>query len=162
MKSNETSHATSNPAERLTWAITQCRERGLRITHPLTCALKEFAETDGPLSASTMLASERILGVFNRVTLYRILGRLESIGLVRRIGLNERSQHYCLPMPGEHHDYLVCLGCGHLEDAPLPCPIKGLEEKIVRKNGFVVERHDLVFWGHCINCAGHGVGTAGT
>lgn len=153
MKAPQNSDVTLDAAGRLAWALAQCRANGLRVTHPLTCALREFAEASGPLSASTMLASERIQGVFNRVTLYRILARLESIGLVKRIGLNERSQHYCLPMPGEHHDYLVCLGCGHLEDAPMACPIKGLEDKINRKTGFVVQRHDLVFWGRCVNCA---------
>lgn len=138
--------------QRLEWALNRCKEQGLRRTHALLCALRAFAESPGPVSAAALLTSPLIAGVFNRVTLYRILARLESLGVLRKIGLNERSQHYVMPLPGEHHDYLVCSRCGHLESSPLDCPLEDLNDRITRKTGFRVDRHDLVFWGRCVNC----------
>ena len=139
--------------EKLDWAIKTCRERGLRRTHSLTLVLKRLAERDLPIPVADLVADPDLKDSHDKATVYRILARLDELGLVRRVGLHERSAAYALHVPNQHHDYLICTGCGSMSGLPGDCPVGPLTTKLQKNIGFHVTRHEMILWGTCAKCA---------
>jgi Fur family ferric uptake transcriptional regulator len=102
------------------------------------------------------LAQAPGLDGLDQATVYRLVMKLEVSGLVRRLGLHERSTHFQLVIPGHHHDYLVCTQCGKIEDLDLRCPVEALEKGIMEQHGYRGVYHELEFYGVCPQCGGAG------
>ena len=49
---------------------------------------------------------------------------------------------------GEHHDHLVCLDCGRVEEFHDP-EIEALQIKVAKKQGFEIADHALSLYAHC-------------
>ena len=92
---------------RLDWAIRTCRERGLRRTKAMQELLRLLIDSDRPLTLAELCGAEPLVDQCDRATVYRLLGRLEEKGIVRRLGFRERAAYYVFCFPGEHHDYLL-------------------------------------------------------
>lgn len=140
-------------AEKLDWAIKTCRAAGFRRTHSLALVLKRLAERDLPIPVADLVADPALKDAHDKATVYRILGRLDELGLVRRVGLHERSAAYALHIPDQHHDYLICTRCGGMSGVPGDCPVGQLSGKLHKSIGFNVTRHELILWGTCAKCA---------
>jgi len=97
----------SSSQSRLDWAIRTCRERGLRRTKAMQELLRSLIGSERPMTLAELCGLESLAEQCDRATVYRLLGRLEERGVVRRLGLHERSAYYVFSYPGEHHDYLV-------------------------------------------------------
>jgi len=90
-------------------------------------------------------------------TLYRNLLVLEETSTVVRVVTNADSSCYELAehLMGHHH-HMVCSKCGVVRDVVVP---EGLEheldkalEKVARREGFTIDRHQLDLIGRCKNC----------
>jgi Fe2+ or Zn2+ uptake regulation protein len=90
-------------------------------------------------------------------TLYRNLLVLEETSTVVRVVTNADSGCYELAehLMGHHH-HMVCSKCGVVRDVVVP---EGLEheldkalEKVARREGFTIDRHQLDLIGRCKNC----------
>ena len=115
--------------------------------------LRELIVRDGPVTLAELAASERLVEQCDKATVYRLLMRLEEKGIVRRLGLHDRSTYFFFKYPGEHHDYLICTTCGTIEKLEIACPVEALEEEISEKSGFTRLYHELEFFGVCPACA---------
>ena len=133
--------------------IARCRERGLRRTAALHRLLALLARSSRPLTAGALGLHPDLAGLCNPTTLYRLLARLEGIGVVRRIGLHDRLAHYVLAEGADHHDYVVCVSCGGVEPLPIECPVHDLEHEVEDRTGFREVYHELQFYGRCPACA---------
>ena len=49
-------------------------------------------------------------------SIFRLVKRLESAGIVECINVAHTAPRYLLVMSGHHHSYLVCRSCGQLEE----------------------------------------------
>lgn len=83
-------------------------------------------------------------------TVWRILGRLEAEGRVRRVDWRERGSRYeWAELP--HHHHIVCSLCGRsvdIDDADL-----GFSEDRVRAaTGFLIDHHSIELEGICPSC----------
>jgi Fur family transcriptional regulator, ferric uptake regulator len=83
-------------------------------------------------------------------TVYRIVGRLEAAGRVRRVDWRERGSRYeWAELP--HHHHIVCSLCGRsvdIDDADL-----GFSEDGVRAaTGFEIVHHSIELEGMCPDC----------
>ena len=139
--------------EKLSWAVARCRERGLRRTKAMEEVLRELIRRDGPVTLAELAVSERLVEQCDKATVYRLLMRLEEKGIVRRLGLHDRSTYFFFKYPGEHHDYLICTACGTIAKLEIACPVEALEEEISKKSGFTRLYHELEFFGVCPACA---------
>ncbi|PZS16976.1 MAG: hypothetical protein DLM54_10455 [Acidimicrobiales bacterium] len=99
-------------------------------------------------------------------SVFRAMAKLESDGVVRKLELDDGRARF--ELQAEHHDHLLCNGCGQV--SPVPCGVvaSALAEA-ERATGFVVSGHWLVLTGTCPQCRhahyGDGPiapGTAGT
>jgi len=134
-------------------ALDFCRSKSLRRTRSLEALLLYLAKNDRPVSWAKLAEDPDLTGTCDPATIFRLLRRLEKIGLVRKLGLHTRSMHYFLNAPGHHHrDYLICSNCGDIKDLDIHCPVSKLEEDIEKKSGFKNLYHELEFYGVCPDC----------
>ena len=133
--------------------VDRCRAVGLRRTKALEELIRTLLESDRPMTLAELAASERLSDQCDKATVFRLLQRLASHGIVRRLGLHERAAYFTLLVPGKHSDYLICTGCGSIESIKAPCPVHQLEDEIREKTGFRNLYHELEFFGVCPKCA---------
>ena len=83
-------------------------------------------------------------------TVYRVLTQFEVAGLLRRHHFDTESASYELGEP-EHHDHLVCLQCGKIEDF-VDVEIERRQQEIASRFGFTLDHHTLCLYGICKEC----------
>ena len=83
-------------------------------------------------------------------TVYRVLTQFEVAGLLRRHHFDTESASYELGEP-EHHDHLVCLQCGKIEEF-VDVEIERRQQEIASRFGFTLDHHTLCLYGICKEC----------
>lgn len=80
-------------------------------------------------------------------TVYRVLMQFEQADILKRSHFESERAVYELN-EGEHHDHLVCLDCGRVEEFHDP-DIEALQVKIAKKKGFEIADHALSLYARC-------------
>jgi len=80
-------------------------------------------------------------------TVYRVLTQFETAGLVKRHHFEGGHSVFELNRGG-HHDHLVCVRCGRVEEF-VDEIIEGRQRKIAEQFGFTIEDHALTIYGRC-------------
>ena len=93
-------HPQATAEEKHEWALSRCRELGLRRTKALGEVLRVLIGASSPLSLAGLAESEGLRDSCDRATVYRLVTRLDEKGIIRRIGLHERSSYYVFLFPG--------------------------------------------------------------
>ncbi|MET0042489.1 MAG: ferric iron uptake transcriptional regulator, partial [Candidatus Thiodiazotropha sp. 6PLUC3] len=82
-------------------------------------------------------------------TVYRVLTQFEAAGLVTRH--NFEGGHAVFELErGSHHDHLVCVVCGKVEEF-VDTTIEKRQREIASEHGFEIVDHSLIIYGHCGN-----------
>jgi len=132
--------------------LQNCRDAGLRKTKSLVALLETLLEMNRPVTLMELCESSKLKTLCDKVTIYRLLQRLNENGIIRRLGLHERSAYFALLIPGTHCDYLICTGCNSIEPIKAACPVHALEKEIAEKSGYKKLYHELEFFGICPKC----------
>jgi len=80
-------------------------------------------------------------------TVYRVLMQFEQAGLLSRSNFESGKAVFELN-EGQHHDHLVCLDCGRVEEFFDP-QIEQRQREIAIQRGFALQDHSLALYGHC-------------
>lgn len=80
-------------------------------------------------------------------TVYRVLTQFEQAGLLHRNHFETGKAVFELN-EGNHHDHLVCLDCGLVEEF-FDAEIEKRQQKIAQERGFDIAEHALAMYGHC-------------
>ncbi|MGE0582445.1 MAG: ferric iron uptake transcriptional regulator [Steroidobacteraceae bacterium] len=125
------------------------RKAGLKVTLPRLKIL-EILE-NGPTRHQSaeaiykqLLESNEDIGL---ATVYRVLTQFEAAGLVVRHHFENGMAVFELN-EGTHHDHIVCLDCGKVEEFV----DSGIEERqtaAATRLGFEIRDHSLILYGHC-------------
>ena len=85
-------------------------------------------------------------------TVYRVLTQFEQAGLLIRHHFDSDKAVFELNQ-GEHHDHLVCLQCGKVEEF-FDAEIEKRQARIAKERGFSIHDHSLHIYADCIktNC----------
>ncbi len=85
-------------------------------------------------------------------TVYRVLTQFEQAGILLRSNFEGDKAVYELN-EGEHHDHLVCLTCGFVEEFH-DSEIEKRQKNIAKSRGFEIAEHALSIYAHCTkaNC----------
>jgi len=81
-------------------------------------------------------------------TVYRVLTQFEQAGLLVRHHFESGKAVFELN-EGHHHDHLVCMHCGRVEEFYDP-EIEKRQTKIARDRGFEIRDHALYLYAECI------------
>lgn len=124
------------------------RKLGLKVTLPRVKILEILAASAVHLSAEDiyrqLLEHGEDIGL---ATVYRVLTQFEAASLVRRHHFEGGTAVFELNR-GEHHDHIVCMDCGKVEEF-LDCGIEARQLDVAKKLGFQVEEHNLILYGRC-------------
>jgi Fur family ferric uptake transcriptional regulator len=82
-----------------------------------------------------------------------VLTQFEAAGLVSRHHFEGGTAVFELNR-GEHHDHVVCLDCGRVEEFA-DADIEALQGQAAARLGFSIADHSLILYGHCqrVGCA---------
>jgi Fur family ferric uptake transcriptional regulator len=126
------------------------RKAGLKVTLPRLKIL-EMLERSATrhLSAEEiykrLLESQEDIGL---ATVYRVLTQFEAAGLVARHHFEDGMAVFELNQ-GAHHDHIVCMDCGHVEEFA-DSAIEERQEAIAERLRFTIQEHSLVLYGRCL------------
>jgi Fur family ferric uptake transcriptional regulator len=81
-------------------------------------------------------------------TIYRVLTQFEQAGILARHHFESGKAVFELNQ-GTHHDHLVCLQCGRVEEFHDP-EIEKRQIKVARDRGFTISEHALYLYADCV------------
>jgi Fur family transcriptional regulator, ferric uptake regulator len=84
-------------------------------------------------------------------TVYRVLTQFEQAGLLVRHHFETGKAVFELNQGG-HHDHLVCLQCGRVEEF-FDSEIEKRQTKVARDRGFEISEHALYLYAECVKPA---------
>lgn len=80
-------------------------------------------------------------------TVYRVLTQFEQAGILSRNHFESGKAVYELN-EGQHHDHMVCLDCGRVEEFYDP-EIEARQQAVAQAKGFEIADHALSLYAHC-------------
>jgi Fur family ferric uptake transcriptional regulator len=80
-------------------------------------------------------------------TVYRVLTQFEQAGILSRSNFEGGKSVYELN-EGRHHDHLVCLDCGKVEEF-FDAEIEHRQHLMASERGFAIADHALSLYAHC-------------
>jgi len=132
----------------------ELKSMGLKATLPRLKILEIFQNgKQRHMSAEDvyreLLAENQEIGL---ATVYRVLTQFEQAGLLKRSNFESGKAVFELEQ-GQHHDHLVCLQCGRVEEF-YDAEIEKRQQEIAKERGFSLQDHALSLYGNCIkpNC----------
>jgi Fur family ferric uptake transcriptional regulator len=136
------------------------RKVGLKVTLPRLKILEILASGEARHKSAediykSLLGSNEDIGL---ATVYRVLTQFEAAGLVTRHHFENGMAVFELN-EGAHHDHIVCVDCGHVEEF-VDAGIEERQQRIAADLGYEISDHALVIYGHCRRpgCPGRNVG----
>ena len=128
---------------------TNLKNMGLKATGPRLKILELFEKAEvRHLTADDvyrLLLSENIdIGL---ATVYRVLTQFEQAGLLERHHFESGKAVFEIKA-GQHHDHLVCINCGRVEEF-FDEEIERRQKKIAKDRGFVIQEHALYLYAEC-------------
>lgn len=125
------------------------KNTGLKITLPRIKILEVFQKSrERHMSAEDiyrLLSQDRVdIGL---ATVYRVLTQFEQAGILSRSSFENGKAVYELDS-GEHHDHLVCLDCGRVEEF-FDAEIEKRQHQIAESKGYKLSEHALSLYANC-------------
>ena len=80
-------------------------------------------------------------------TVYRVLMQFEQAGLLNRSNFESGKAVYEIN-EGQHHDHLVCLDCGKVEEF-YDAEIEKRQHDVAENKGFAIADHSLSIYANC-------------
>lgn len=133
----------------------ELKSSGLKATLPRIKILEVFQKTaQRHMTAEdvfkALLAEGSDIGL---ATVYRVLMQFEQAGILSRNHFESGKSVFELN-EGQHHDHLVCLSCGRVEEF-YDAEIEQRQREVALSRGYELHDHALALYGACTkkNCA---------
>jgi Fur family ferric uptake transcriptional regulator len=129
--------------------IDELKSTGLKATVPRLKILEVFQR-----GAQRHMTAEDVFRVLllersdvGLATVYRVLMQFEQAGILSRSHFESGKAVYELN-DGQHHDHLVCLDCGKVEEF-YDAEIEKRQNAVAKAKGFAIADHALSLYAHC-------------
>lgn len=128
----------------------EIKNSGLKATLPRIKILEIFQKaSQRHMTAEDVYKALLIEGAdIGLATVYRVLTQFEQAGLLSRNHFESGKAVFELN-EGRHHDHLVCLSCGRVEEF-YDAQIEERQHAIARERGFDLQEHSLALYASCI------------
>ncbi|MBD3336557.1 MAG: transcriptional repressor [Candidatus Eisenbacteria bacterium] len=127
--------------------------RKLRMTREREALVQEILRAPRHFEAEQLIRRlRRSRRRVSRATVYRTLSLLEECGILRRSSFGHDRSFYEAMRNEGHHDHLICLGCGQIDEFHAP-RIESLQLKVCQERGFVLMDHVHEMYGLCPKCS---------
>jgi len=129
--------------------IDELKSTGLKATLPRLKILEIFQK-----GAQRHMTAEDVFRVLLQersdvglATVYRVLAQFEQADILTRSNFESGKAVYELN-EGQHHDHLVCLDCGRVEEF-YDAEIEQRQNAVAKAKGFAIADHALSLYAHC-------------
>jgi len=129
--------------------IDELKSSGLKATAPRLKILEIFQN-----GAQRHMTAEDVYRVLltersdvGLATVYRVLAQFEQADILSRSHFESGKAVYELN-EGQHHDHLVCLDCGRVEEF-FDAQIEQRQQQVAQTKGFAIADHALSLYAHC-------------
>lgn len=133
--------------------IDELKSTGLKATLPRLKVLEVFQK-----GKQRHMTAEDVFRVLLQdrsdvglATVYRVLTQFEQAGILNRSNFESGKAVYELN-EGQHHDHLVCLDCGIVEEF-YDAEIESRQNTVAKARGFSIAEHALSLYAHCTKAA---------
>ena len=128
------------------------KKEGLRYTHQRQAIWDELSASDEHRDAEEIYLALYNSGLkVSRATVYRTIDVLVKNNLVRKLDLGDGRARYENKMDTAHHDHLICVQCGKIEEF-MDNVIENQQEVIVENLGYRLIRHIHQLFVICDEC----------
>jgi len=130
------------------------RKAGLKVTLPrlrILEILEHGHENQHHVTAE--IVYKKLLDAGEEIglaTVYRVLTQFEAAGLVKRHHFDASNSVFELD-DGHHHDHLVCIKCGRVDEFEDEL-IEARQREIAKQAGYALTHHSHYLYGVCSNC----------
>lgn len=129
--------------------IDELKSTGLKATLPRLKILEIFQKGDQRHMTAedvfrVLLQDRSDIGL---ATVYRVLTQFEQAAILSRSHFESGKAVYELN-EGQHHDHLVCLDCGRVEEF-YDAEIERRQNDVALRKGFVIADHALSLYANC-------------
>jgi len=127
----------------------ELKSSGLKATLPRIKILEVFQRT----TVRHMTAEDVYKALLSEgadvglATVYRVLMQFEQAGLLTRSNFESGKSVFELN-EGQHHDHLVCLTCGRVEEF-YDAQIETRQRDVAQARGFALQDHSLALYANC-------------
>jgi Fur family transcriptional regulator, ferric uptake regulator len=153
-------HPTVPPSDNLAKAD-GLRASGLKATLPRLKIMEIFQQHhhDAGAKSRRHMSAEDVYKLLIKedsdiglATVYRVLQQFADAGLLKRHHFDEGKAVFELD-EGTHHDHLVCLDCGRVEEF-FDAEIEQRQKLVAEQRGFKLQEHSLALYASCtkVNC----------
>jgi Fur family ferric uptake transcriptional regulator len=134
----------------------ELRETGLKVTAPRLKILEFFNKNPNRHFSADDIYLEVIkekldIGI---ATIYRVLMQFEGAGILRKNNFESakgEGKAIFELNEGTHHDHIVCIKCGKIEEF-FDATIEKRQKEIADRLGFTLVDHSLSMYGSCKAC----------
>jgi Fur family ferric uptake transcriptional regulator len=135
---------SNNPADLL-------RKQGVQVTAQRLAVLRAVSAQPHATAHDVAEVARAEIGVISRQAVYDSLEILANKGIIRRIQPAGSPARY-EDRVGDNHHHLVCRTCSRMVDVDCavgetPC-LTASED-----SGYEIDEAEVVYWGHCPECA---------
>ncbi len=126
------------------------RSTGLKVTQPRLKILEIFQKgamrhmTAEDVYRELLNDQTRDIGL---ATVYRVLTQFEQAGILSRTHFESGKAMFEIN-EGKHHDHLLCLDCGRVEEF-VDAEIERRQQNIAAERGFELQEHSLALYASC-------------
>jgi Fur family ferric uptake transcriptional regulator len=130
-------------------SIDELKSTGLKATVPRLKVLEIFQK-----GGQRHMSAEDVFRILLQersdvglATVYRVLTQFEQAGILSRSNFEGGKSVFELN-EGQHHDHLVCLDCGKVEEF-FDAQIEDRQHAVAKAKGFQIAEHALSLYAHC-------------
>ena len=128
------------------------KKEGLRYTQQRQSVWDELCATNDHRDAEEIYLAIRQSGLnVSRATVYRTIDVLVKNKMVRKLELGDGRARYENKVNATHHDHLICIQCGKIEEF-MDEVIESRQDEIVKKFGYKLVRHIHQLFIICSEC----------
>jgi Fur family transcriptional regulator, ferric uptake regulator len=129
--------------------VEELKSSGLKATLPRIKILEIFQRAQRRHMTAedvykALLLEDSDIGL---ATVYRVLMQFEQAGLLTRSNFESGKSVFELN-EGKHHDHLVCLSCGRVEEF-FDTEIEARQRAVAEARGFALQEHSLALYANC-------------
>ena len=128
------------------------KKEGLRYTQQRQSVWDELCATNDHRDAEEIYLAIRQSGLnVSRATVYRTIDVLVKNKMVRKLELGDGRARYEHKVNATHHDHLICIQCGKIEEF-MDEVIESRQDEIVKNFGYKLVRHIHQLFIICSEC----------
>ena len=128
------------------------RKKELKLTPQRLRIAETVFTTHKHFTADQLFALVRkVEPLVGKVTVYRTLEHLVESGMVEELSIKKGVASYEHVAGHSHHDHLICLKCGKLEELSSE-RLERIKREEAESRNFEVVSHSLKIYGFCPDC----------